>query len=85
MSDPQHVPQLPQEETALIRAWHGRGYALARQEAANGERLVHCLGLDLVVPPHVLIPAPMDRSGLRWWTGWSGSGTADRWSTSPTS
>ncbi|MFC9752714.1 methyltransferase [Streptomyces sp. NPDC056921] len=58
MSDPQHVPQLPQEETDLIRAWHELGYETARQEAANGERLVRCLGLDLMVPPEVLAPAP---------------------------
>ncbi|WP_371656641.1 MULTISPECIES: hypothetical protein [unclassified Streptomyces] len=49
MSDTQYVPQLPQEETALIRAWHKRGYEAARQEAASGERLVRCLGLDRTV------------------------------------
>ena len=56
MSDPQHVPQLPQEETVLIRVWHERGYGVARQEAASGEGL----GPDLVVPPPVRV-----RSGLR--------------------
>ncbi|MFI6471260.1 50S ribosomal protein L11 methyltransferase [Streptomyces sp. NPDC050516] len=59
MPDPQHVPHLPQEETDLIRAWHELGYETARQEVASGERLVRCLGLDLIVPPEVLAPAPV--------------------------
>ncbi|WP_329404255.1 hypothetical protein [Streptomyces melanogenes] len=58
MSDPQHVPQLPQEEIALIRARHERGYEAARQEAASGVRLMRGLGLDLVVSPQVAAPAP---------------------------
>ncbi|MCT9094065.1 class I SAM-dependent methyltransferase [Streptomyces sp. ASQP_92] len=58
MPECQHVPQLPQEQTDLIRAWHELGYETARHSAASGERLVHCMGLDLMVPPEVLAPAP---------------------------
>ncbi|WP_406510102.1 50S ribosomal protein L11 methyltransferase [Streptomyces sp. NBC_00212] len=69
MPDPQHVPHLPQEETDLIRACHELGYETARQEAASGERVVRCPGLDLMVSPEVLAPAPvvaevLDRSVL---------------------
>ncbi|MGG8407912.1 hypothetical protein ACM614_15450 [Streptomyces sp. 12297] len=49
--DPQHVPQLPQEETDLIRAWHELGYETARQEAASGDP--------------AFARSPMDRGGLR--------------------
>ncbi|KOU50964.1 hypothetical protein ADK54_09475 [Streptomyces sp. WM6378] len=85
------MSHLPQEETDLIRACHELGYETARQEAASGERLVRCLGLDLMVPPEVLAPAPvvaevLGRSVLRkpreaeeCWTWAPGAASMTSW------